>query len=329
MVTRHSPVVVGVLLAVVICCSPALGAKCYYPKTKATVAPVDTAETPAVAPAGTPTVSQTELSGTSGHATFGDVTSQKGACVVGNPNTFISTADVDDQWDRRMSQYVPTFNNLIFDQLVNNNATLNYCVRWDTDEKLTKSVASQLQDVIASQYKLWNQWLIGYDCWPFEKININVVAFAVKDKSIMDWTDDSLGTIYEGILDDEGSPKCPDECYKHLNQEANADTSACKSKPFDMSLWPSSVVGQDAIGAGGDWGQRVDVRDMLNTLGDEQMMVLAHEIGHGFGLPDFYEPTDKPSTFPAAVMDQSLTLTDADGWMIRRVLENIKSRYDF
>ncbi|KAE9227353.1 hypothetical protein PF002_g13854 [Phytophthora fragariae] len=151
----------------------------------------------------------------------------------------------------------------------------------------------------------------------------------------MDWSDDSLGTIYEGILDDEGSPKCPDECYKHQDQAASADTSGCKGKPLDMSLWPSEKPGEGAIGTGGDWGQRVEVNDMLNTMGQEHMMnstlmmVLLHEIGHGFGLPEMYVAENKPAGYPANVMDESFTLTDGDGWLLRSVLENIKSRYNF
>ncbi|KAE8971824.1 hypothetical protein PF011_g25886 [Phytophthora fragariae] len=209
-----------------------------------------------------------------------------------------------------MSKYVPQFNNLIFDQIVTNKDHLSYCVRWDNEQKLTKAVASKFQAMIQSQMNLWNQWLAGYDCWPYQKIDISVVGFAVRDKSVMDWSDDSLGTIYEGIMDDEGSPKCPDECYKHQDQAAK--------KP-----------GEGAIGTGGDWGQRVEVNDMLNTMGQEHMMVLLHEIGHGFGLPEMYVAENKPAGYPANVMDESFTLTDGDGWLLRSVLENIKSRYNF
>ncbi|KAE9115515.1 hypothetical protein PF005_g22870 [Phytophthora fragariae] len=59
------------------------------------------------------------------------------------------------------------------------------------------------------------------------------------------------------------------------------------------------------------------------------MMVLLHEIGHGFGLPEMYVAENKPAGYPANVMDESFTLTDGDGWLLRSVLENIKSRYNF
>ncbi|KAG3118158.1 hypothetical protein PI124_g3712 [Phytophthora idaei] len=264
------------------------------------------------------------------HATFGDVTSASGKCVMGNPNAGDVTRDqVDWVWKNTMEEYIPQFKNLIFDQLITNKGKLSYCVRWDNDKKLEKAVATKFQAMLEKQINLWNSWLVGYQCWPIEKIEVSIVAYAVKDKSIMDWTDDSLGTIYEGILDAEGSPKCPDECYKHLDQADSADTSACKSKPFDMSFWPSTKPGEGAIGTGGDWGQRVEVNDMLNTMDGEEMMVLLHEMGHGFGLPDMYVDKNKPADYPACVMDSGETLTDGDGWLLRSVLEHIKSRYDF
>ncbi|RLN52566.1 hypothetical protein BBJ29_005416 [Phytophthora kernoviae] len=270
-------------------------------------------------------------SGASGGAiSFGDITSGSDKCVLGNPNTYLTGKDADWVWENVMKKYIPTFNNLIFDQLVTNKASLSYCVRWDNDQKLTKEVASKFQAMLTSQLNLWHDWLVGYDCWPFKKIDVTIVGYAVRDKSIMDWSDDSLGTIYEGILDAKGSPKCPDDCYKHLGQAKSADTSACKGKPFDMSLWPSTKPGDGAIGTGGDWGQRVEINDMLATMDQDQMMVLLHEIGHGFGLPELYVDKNKPSAdFPPSVMDSDLKLTDADGWVLRRVYENIKSRYDF
>ncbi|EGZ22942.1 neutral zinc metallopeptidase [Phytophthora sojae] len=275
-------------------------------------------------------VTQTDSNSTSAgdHASFGKVTSS-GKCVKGDPTTYVTREDVDWVWKNTMESYVPPFKNLIFDQLVTNKGKLTYCVRWDNNKKLTKAVASKFEAMLEKQMNLWNRWLVGYECWPINKIEISIVGYAVRDKSIMDWSDDSLGTIYEGILDDEGSPKCPDECYKHQGQAASADTSGCKGKPFDMSLWPSTKPGEGAIGTGGDWGQRVEVNDMLATMDQSDMMVLLHEMGHGFGLPEMYVDKNKPAGYPSCVMDNDLKLTDGDGWLLRSVLENIKTRYSF
>ncbi|KAG3120331.1 hypothetical protein PI125_g1269 [Phytophthora idaei] len=179
-------------------------------------------------------VSQTVSTSTSDHVTFGAITSKKGGCVVGNPNTFISLADLDGQWDRRMSTYVPTFENLIFDQIANSNASLSYWVRWDSTKKLSKSVAAKFASMIASQYKWWDHWLTGYDCWPYRKSDVKVVAFAARD--------DLLGKIYEGGLDADGIPKCPDECNKHLDRAAKADTVACKGEEGIANNPHSEVV---------------------------------------------------------------------------------------
>ncbi|KAE8909418.1 hypothetical protein PF005_g19141 [Phytophthora fragariae] len=273
------------------------------------------------------------------HASFGKITSGSGKCITGDPTTYVTREDVDWVWKNTMTKEVTGFNNLIFDQVVNNKGHLNYCVRWDTSKKLTKAVASKFQAMLERQINVWNRWLAGYDCWPYDKINISVVGFAVRSKSIMDWDDDSLGPIYEGILDDEGSPKCPDECYKHQDQAASSDTSGCKGKPFDMSLWPTARPGdspddtvtlpEDVDGHGGDWGQRVWVVDMLKDIDQAELYVLLHEMGHGFGLPEMYVDENKPAGFPECVMDLGFEMTDADGWLLRSIYENVKSRYNF
>ncbi|OWZ03830.1 Neutral zinc metallopeptidase [Phytophthora megakarya] len=277
----------------------------------------------------TPSTSGNSTGGGGEHATFGDVTSGSGKCVIGNPDAYITTKDVNWVWTQRMSKYVPDFKNYIFDQIVTNKAKLNYCVRWDSTNKLSKADASKFEAMLTRQFKAWNEWLIGYDCWPYDAIEIKIVGWATRDASLFGWSDDSLGTIYSDEKDSDGIPQCPEACYKHKDFAANADTSGCKGEPFDMSLWPTKGQGG---GAGGDWGQRVDEENMMSTLDQEQLTIVAHEIGHGFGLPDFYETTDIPNeNFPVCIMraGSSPTITPGDGWMLRRVLENIKDRYKF
>ncbi|KAG1698754.1 hypothetical protein DVH05_014709 [Phytophthora capsici] len=289
------------------------------------------------------TVSPAEsaVNATSGAATFGDITSGTDKCVVGKPNEYITPDAVDWIWENRIgpsadltvpsTKNVLSNNNWILDHLVKNQGTLNYCVRWDGTTQLSKADASKFEAMLTRQYKAWNKWLIGYDCWPYNDIKINIVGWATRDASLFEWTDDSLGTIYEGNLDADGVPQCSFDCYRFYDHGISDwhDTSACKAKPFDISLWPHQ--GLDG-GMGYDWGQEVNMENMMATLDDEQLTVVAHEIGHGFGLPDFYEARDKPSSgFPACLMDagSSMTVTPADGWMLRRVLENLKSRYNY
>ncbi|OWZ12121.1 Neutral zinc metallopeptidase [Phytophthora megakarya] len=278
---------------------------------------------------------------TTGSATFGDITSGSNKCIVGKPNEYVSSDVVDWIWENRIgpnadlkvssNKNVMLNKNWIFDHLVKNQGSLNYCVRWDGTTKLTKSVAAKFEAMLTRQYKEWNKWLIGYDCWPYNEIKIKVVGFAVRDAKLLDWSDDSLGKIYEGELDPDGVPMCTQSCYRFYDQGINgwSDTSACTAQPYDISLWPHE--GLDG-GMGYDWGQEVNMENMLASLDSEVSTIVAHEIGHGFGLPDFYEKINQPpSGLPACIMDAgaSMSVTPADGWMLRRVLENVKSRYNF
>jgi hypothetical protein len=265
------------------------------------------------------------------HASFGTVTSKSGECVVGNPDKYISTADVDWVYEHRMGENQTGNHNWIFDHIVANKGSLNYCVRWDSTEILSKTVASKFQAMLERQYAAWNHWLVGYDCWPYDEIKVNMVGFAVKEAGLLDWTDDSLGTITVADLDADGVPQCDQSCYRFYDSGLNrwSDTSSCKGEPFDISLWPKQGL---EGGFGYDWGQEVNLENMLQTIDDEQLVIVAHEIGHGFGLPDFYETADQPNAqWPKCIMmaGSSMTVTDSDGWMLRRVLEHLKPRYNF
>ncbi|GMF52722.1 unnamed protein product [Phytophthora fragariaefolia] len=285
---------------------------------------------------------QTSVNSTSSadHATFGTVTSKPGECVIGNPNTCVSTADIDWIWTNRIGPSAPTRDanwnvmdnkNWIMDHIVKNKGSLNYCVCWDSTEKLSKTTASKFQVMLERQYAAWNHWLVGYDCWPYNEIDVNVVGFAVKDSSLFDWSDDSLGKItMADLLDPDVVPPCDEQCYRYYDSGTGAwsDTSECKGEPFDFVLWLKQGLG----GFSYNWGQQVNLDNTVSALDQDQLVIVAHEIGHGFGLPDFYEDEDQPNAnWPKCIMmaGSSMTVTDSDGWMLRRVLEHVKSRYNF
>ncbi|EGZ14702.1 neutral zinc metallopeptidase, Zn-binding site [Phytophthora sojae] len=216
---------------------------------------------------------------------------------------------------------------LVMDHIVANKGTLNYCIRWDSKEtKLSKAQASKFQAMLTRQYNLWNRWLIGYDCWSYDEVKINIVGWAAREASNLEWSDDSLGKIYIGDLDDKGAPQCPESCYRSVDGSSPGG-SGCDGKPYDAYLQPTQ-------GLGGGWGtynfQQVDLEDMMAHIDDDQLTIVAHEIGHSFGLPDFYQQP-KPANFKPCLMDAltSNAMRDTDGWMVRRVLENKKSKYNF
>ncbi|ETO73227.1 hypothetical protein F444_10810 [Phytophthora nicotianae P1976] len=290
---------------------------------------------------GAPVVASTGTNLTSAEPTFGKITSKAGGCVVAKPTEYISEEYLDWIWQNRIGPNakpkqdvnwnVMASKNFLMDKFVHNKGSINYCVRWDSSTTLSKGVASPFQGILERHFNKWNKWLEGYNCWPFKKLKVNMVGWAAKDKSQFEWTDDTLGPFYEGSVDSDGVPQCPDECYRYYDNVNNiwSDTSSCQGEPFDVSFWLNDKI---PYGFGYDWGQEVSLNDTLSNLYDENILFIGHEIGHGFGLPDFYGLETKPSKdFPNSIMMaySSTTITPSDGWMLRRILDHVRSRYKF
>ncbi|KAG7384672.1 hypothetical protein PHYBOEH_009346 [Phytophthora boehmeriae] len=77
-------------------------------------------------------------SGGGGAISFGDITSGSDKCVIGNPNTYLTGKDADWIWENVMKEYIPTFNNLIFDQLVTSKGSLSYCPRFLNNDEYNR-----------------------------------------------------------------------------------------------------------------------------------------------------------------------------------------------
>lgn len=106
---------------------------------------------------------------------------------------------------------------------------------------------------------------------------------------------------------------------------------------FDMYLW--ATQGFPSIGGcGGDWGQRLSDDAYLNMLNGTNLHVLEHELGHGFGLTDFYGGEGESDGFPPGgfpgngtsimMAGSSQSITDFDGWFLRDVWSKIKNDSD-
>ena len=239
-----------------------------------------------------------------------------------------NTADVKPEtiswvWNNRIGNEALNFRNLIFDQIYATKGKLNYCVRWESNERVSLAQRNQISQLISTQVNNWvNTWLANYDGWAYPRIDVKVVGWAVKDRSVLDWADDGSMKVYVGDLDEGGAPRCPDTCSRMNHRDGNY--GACpggEPSHFDMSLWGTQGFGG---GAGGDWGQRVSSSYILSVASRPQAEahIIEHEIGHGFNLPDFYDPGQFPPTgLPKSIMQAGASdhITPWDGWMLRRV----------
>lgn len=104
-------------------------------------------------------------------------------------------------------------------------------------------------------------------------------------------------------------------------------------KRFDMYMWATQGF-PDIGGCGGDWGQRLSDTAYLGMIQNGSLHVLEHEIGHGFGLTDFYGGEGEidgfpPGGFPGGensimMAGSAAKITNFDGWMLRYVWTKIK-----
>lgn len=237
--------------------------------------------------------------------------------------------------NRVMENNLIVSGNLIFDQIFAGDGTLNYVVRWQSDEVLTLSQREDIKDMLNRQINNWCSLLIDYDGWPYEDITVNIVGWAVNDESIIqDPTDEEIiytDTVIDSLSETDSSipnilPTAPSDLSRVEHYEdANYTYGGNYDNRFDMYLWATTNFDG---GAGSDWGQRLSDMYLLDALYDDEIQILEHEIGHGFALPDFYEDDDwPPMGFPCETImmtGDSDTISEWDCWLLRYIWSQIK-----
>ncbi len=218
------------------------------------------------------------------------------------------------------------FRNYGWDQVMAGAGTINYCVRWDSSASVT---AAQRDAIAANLSRSFNKWMAamtengaGWNRWPYPTVNVKVVGWAVRDRAQLQWTDSSVDIYVNNIR--ENAPQCSEPCGRFFHVDGNY--SGCPggaSHHYDMSLWLTAGF---SGGAGGDWGQRIGSEYYLGALGQENIHILLHEMGHTFGLDDFYDWD--PGVGGFIMMAGSATqITEFDKWMLRDWWRHLKSRY--
>ncbi|KAH8673142.1 hypothetical protein BGZ61DRAFT_521192 [Ilyonectria robusta] len=220
-------------------------------------------------------------------------------------------------WDHCKSTYnsgnMFGFKNYGWDQLIANKGTVNMCVRWESSASLSAAERTKIASVVDAQYQKWFKWVYGYDNFPYTAVKVNVVGWAVKDKSLLQG--DTSGLNIYTDTDSEGVPQCAESCGRFFHQDNNyAGCAAGASNHYDQSLWLTDGL---SGGTGGDWGQRIGREYFMQAIDAEDVHILEHEMGHTYGLDDFYDWTPTGITSFIMLAGSAAKVTDFDGWMLR------------
>ncbi|OLN87598.1 putative acetylxylan esterase A 4 [Colletotrichum chlorophyti] len=229
-----------------------------------------------------------------------------------NPPSAISKP-LKEVWDHCKSTYdhFLTFKNYGWDQVIATKGTINVCVRWESSASVTEAQRTQVAEALNTAHQSWYKWLYGYDNFPYTDIKVNVVGWAVRDKSLLQGSTSGIDVYTD--KDGEGVPQCAESCGRFFNQ--NGDYSKCAGgadRHYDQSLWLTDGM---TGGAGGDWGQRIGREYFMGALSSSNAHILQHEIGHTYGLDDYWTPTGVNSFIMLA--GSAAQVTDFDGWMLR------------
>lgn len=247
-------------------------------------------------------------------------------------------------WENRISNEDSTGSkskryNVLFDQIIAGKGTLNYVVRWHSYKTITLAQREGLERLVEDTVNEWTDWLVGYENWPYDHVDVNIVGWAVLDKSLLldlqsdEVVWDNIHTAYDSTYDTPNGyetipttlPNAPDELWS-FNYFSDRN-HVYPGTRFDMYLW--CTQGFPSIGGcGGDWGQRLsDDAYLAMADGTGAPHVHVHELGHGFGMTDFYGGEGESDGFPPGgfpgngtsimMAGSSSEITDFDDWMLR------------
>jgi hypothetical protein len=226
--------------------------------------------------------------------------------------------------------------NLIFDQLYFEQGKLFYCGRWQSSQKLTLENRKKLEQIVSTKINNWTSKLIGYDGWPYGTIPVTIVSWAVADASVIvdKQPDEIIYTTVEHdpVSDDDVKvpaklPSAPNACsrFEHFS-DSRYTYESCPggaTNRFDMYLW-ATTSWQGAVG--GDWGQRMSESSWLSGS-----MMIDHEMGHGFGITDFYEENQRPADMNNGKVKSIMwagnsgVITEWDKWILRYMWTQLKT----
>ena len=240
-----------------------------------------------------------------------------------NPPANLVTA-LDQVWQHQESTYsnLYGFKNYGWDQVMANRGYLNYCVRWDSSASVTTTQRDAIHAALKRQVKKWMDVMAGHNGWPYAEVPVNIVGWAVRDRAQLQWSDTSVDIYVNDI--NENAPQCAPPCGRFFNQSGTyPNCPGGAARHYDQSLWLTAGFGG---GAGGDWGQRVGSEYFLGAVNQDNIHIFLHEVGHTFGLDDFYDWSPDVGGFLMKA-GSATQITEFDKWMLRDWWRHLKSRY--
>ncbi|KAL5363884.1 hypothetical protein BJX96DRAFT_178473 [Aspergillus floccosus] len=233
---------------------------------------------------------------------------------------------LNEVWEHEMSTYNDPlgFMNYGFDQVMAGKGKINYCVRWDSSQTVTKTRRQDIETAVRRSFNKWITVLAGFDGFPYTSVDVNVVGWAVRDQSLLQGSTEGID-VYT-TTDTEGIPECDPSCGRFFHQDG--DYSGCAAgaeRHYDQSLWLTDGF---QGGAGGDWGQRVGQEYFMQNVNADNIHIVLHEMGHTFALDDFYDWTPSGQSNFIMLAGSAMEITPFDEWMARDWWRHLKSRYD-
>jgi hypothetical protein len=278
---------------------------------------------------GAPTTSAPTTSAptTSAPTTSAPTTAPPSADVWNPPSSLVQPLAAVWSHEEQTYSDLYGFKNYGWDQLFAGGGSINYCVRWDSTAHVTAAQRDAVAAALQRQYQKWMDQMLdngaGWNNWPYKQVPVKVVGWAVRDRAQLEWTDTSVDIYVNNIRED--APQCGEPCGRFFHQDGNF--SGCPggaSHHYDHSLWLTAGF---SGGAGGDWGQRIGSEYFMSKLSTDNIHILLHEMGHTYGLDDFYDWDPLPGQGFIMKAGSATQITEFDKWMFRDFWRHLKSRY--
>jgi hypothetical protein len=228
---------------------------------------------------------------------------------------------------RNVNGAIQEYPNWALDNVMRSKGSINFCVRWDSDEPVSATLRDQVEDALERGVNAWFSALSGYDCFPYQSIAVKISGWAAASRATFQWEDDAHVPLFINQVSG-GAPTCPQACNGYAHSDPGYQFPNCAggfANRFDQELWLTEAYDSPN---GWAWGQHVDREDFVARVTGPLYHIWLHEFGHGIGFPDYYDwNVWAPGvSAPTCVMNAGTasTVTEWDKWMFKRTWSELR-----